>query len=1113
MALPDGWYQAVTSEGIPYYHNLAGQVRWELSQQPNDGASAFEPVQNKYGTRTFVFEEDTPLGFQVALRDEQLYIEAVAPSMQAERLGVPIDARVIGVNGRALPAQEIWDVLSSEGKQRPLVLSVYVAPSEAEGSGSAAVEAAADAVALPDGDYGPLRTFVFEEDTPLGFQVALRDEQLYIEAVAPGMQAERLGVSIDAQVIGVNGRALPAQEIWDVLSSEGKQRPLTLSVYVAPSEAEGSGSAAVEAAADAVALPDGHFIFVFEEDTPLGFQVALRDEQLYIEAVAPGMQAERLGVPIDAQVIGVNGRALPAQEIWDVLSSEGKQRPLTLSVFVAEPMPVGSGSAAVEAAADAMALPSRWKRLMGIVSGGALKAALAAQPDAKEPDAAPDQAPSTAANGGIDAQAIHQPSRVSELLQKMRQSIKAVALGASAARAASPDRVSPRRADSPPLLPSTMPNEPPSPAAALYATLTHSGGVGSPTPLATLTSPPSPGHVAMQLVYEFGEGPLGLVLQDAVDGHILIAKIAVGSTAALQGVPAGSLLQFINHQPTRYLGKVAVGEMIARAERPVHIVVQPPPGYTAMAGGSPAYPPSLATVGGSPTLARPVFPAGYLGAGTCAVPSAGCLGAASVCGSIALASAEPSAASSSGTGAEPSAARAKSRSVRRLPLAERLKDPDPPRSDNPFSANYVPPEQPNPLLSAVPWLAEVVEGTSAWWKEHVQQRVDGSIVFQYEPYEEIDPYEKGAHGVKGGASAISNPGRESGDFTLGCKWKSVGPLRPKRGKELVSQQLAAALRERLDFTRDQIKGFKVMGLGAQDASAPPSAPQTPSPRGTLLELGLAEALAATSQVSPPEKASETVPEAAPAPAPMDKLEAVPSPVPSPAPAPEPAPEPETIEAALEAEEAELAAQEATAAEAERAPIEAALDAEVAALVAREAAKRNNVARLHAKPLGVPAPTQQQLRLAIPVRSPHPVTMQAAYTERAPTRYVPPFDASAPGAVAGAVAVSAREQRSAEAGTPMSFSIKLKSSPGPKLNEASSQRSTAFSSSTPRNERGEQAKTSTLLPFFKERSSPYKDPMPLVLCKRGEMSAQIATRLSVDSGLLNSTPPRVRRAAV
>ena len=365
----------------------------------------------------------------------------------------------------------------------------------------------------------------------------------------------------------------------------------------------------------------------------------------------------------------------------------------------------------------------------------------------------------------------------------------------------------------------------------------------------------------------------------------------------------------------------------------------------------------------------------------------------------------------------------------------------------------------------------------------------------------------------------------------------------------------------------------------------------------LLELGPTEALATTSQVSPPEKASETVPEAAPAPAPesvpMAELEAVPSPVPAPLPAPEPETAPKSvlepsptgteaveavaeaaeaaeaaeraaieaedaalqaeeaalaaqeaaeaeeaeaeeaeaaaaeaaaeaeaaeaalraaIEAALEAEEAALAVQEATAAKAERAPIEAALEADEASLVAQEAAKRNNEARLHAKPLGVPAPTRQQLRLAIPVRSPHPVTMQAAYTERAPTRYVPPFEANAPGAVAGAVAVSAREQRSAEASQAlMNFSIKLKSSPGPKLNEASSQSITAFSSSTPRNERGEQARTSTLLPFFKERSSPYKDPMPLVLCKRGEMSAQIATRLSVDSGLLSGSPSR--RAAV
>jgi len=36
------------------------------------------------------------------------------------------------------------------------------------------------------------------------------------------------------------------------------------------------------------------------------------------------------------------------------------------------------------------------------------------------------------------------------------------------------------------------------------------------------------------------------------------------------------------------------------------------------------------------------------------------------------------------------------------------------------------------------------------------------------------------------------------------------------------------------------------------------------------------------------------------------------------------------------------------------------------------------------------------------------------------------------------------------------------------------------------------KTRTLLPFFTARSSPYKDPMPLVLCKRGEISERKAT---------------------
>ena len=53
----------------------------------------------------------------------------------------------------------------------------------------------------------------------------------------------------------------------------------------------------------------------------------------------------------------------------------------------------------------------------------------------------------------------------------------------------------------------------------------------------------------------------------------------------------------------------------------------------------------------------------------------------------------------------------------------------------------------------------------------------------------------------------------------------------------------------------------------------------------------------------------------------------------------------------------------------------------------------------------------------------------------------------------------------------------------------------FSSSTPRDAKGSLIKTSGLVPFFSERESPYKDPMPLVLCKRGELSARrAATKL-------------------
>ena len=44
---------------------------------------------------------------------------------------------------------------------------------------------------------------------------------------------------------------------------------------------------------------------------------------------------------------------------------------------------------------------------------------------------------------------------------------------------------------------------------------------------------------------------------------------------------------------------------------------------------------------------------------------------------------------------------------------------------------------------------------------------------------------------------------------------------------------------------------------------------------------------------------------------------------------------------------------------------------------------------------------------------------------------------------------------------------------------------------PRDEEGGQLSTRAIVPYFSERSSKVKDPMPFVLCKRGELSRQRA----------------------
>ena len=50
-----------------------------------------------------------------------------------------------------------------------------------------------------------------------------------------------------------------------------------------------------------------------------------------------------------------------------------------------------------------------------------------------------------------------------------------------------------------------------------------------------------------------------------------------------------------------------------------------------------------------------------------------------------------------------------------------------------------------------------------------------------------------------------------------------------------------------------------------------------------------------------------------------------------------------------------------------------------------------------------------------------------------------------------------------------------------------------SASTPRDENGRVLSARELLPFYSERSTPAKDPMPMVLCKRGVLSAREYSR--------------------
>lgn len=127
----------------------------------------------------------------------------------------------------------------------PVGAGVLAAESEApaEAPKPAAVPAATPVVApgpkvpsVPPGSY----SYTFEDKRPLGLHVRMsvatgRPTRLIVDSVAEGSAAEELGVAIEGEIVGVNGKMMDAQACWQSLErTTVENRPLTLNVYVRP---------------------------------------------------------------------------------------------------------------------------------------------------------------------------------------------------------------------------------------------------------------------------------------------------------------------------------------------------------------------------------------------------------------------------------------------------------------------------------------------------------------------------------------------------------------------------------------------------------------------------------------------------------------------------------------------------------------------------------------------------------------------------------------------------------------------------------------------------------------------------------------------------------------
>jgi len=92
------------------------------------------PAPVGFGLRTYLFDEPGSLGLHLEMKSsgpkkQDLVINHVAPSLQADQAGIPEGGIITAINGKALKPSDIWAALSSgQARERPLSLSVYVPP-------------------------------------------------------------------------------------------------------------------------------------------------------------------------------------------------------------------------------------------------------------------------------------------------------------------------------------------------------------------------------------------------------------------------------------------------------------------------------------------------------------------------------------------------------------------------------------------------------------------------------------------------------------------------------------------------------------------------------------------------------------------------------------------------------------------------------------------------------------------------------------------------------------------------------------------------------------------------------------------------------------------------